>query len=268
MLKILFVTQDDPFYIPKFFREFDKIFDDKDIQIEGVVIQAPLGKKSIGSLVKQMYDFYGPVDFMRLGFRFAINKVLNSMAIRLFNGKFPGSFSVEHYLLKHNWKIIKTNNVNSVDFINMVKAMNLDLIVSAGASQKFKKTILTTPKYGCINIHNSKLPKTRGMLPSFWSLLHYDTEPATAMTVFKMDEELDSGNIILHWEVKLDPKESLEELITRTKVENAHLVLEAIKMYKNGEPALLPNDNSQATYFSFPTKEDVKQFKAKGLKLV
>jgi methionyl-tRNA formyltransferase len=268
MLKILFVTQDDPFYIPEFFKEFDRIFNDPEIKIEGVVIQAPLGKKSIGSLIKQMLDFYGPVNFTGLGFRFAVNKVLNSIAIKLFKGKFPGACSVEHYLLKHNWKIIKTNNVNSPEFISMVKAMNLDLIVSAGASQKFKKTILNTPKFGCINIHNSKLPKTRGMLPSFWSLLNYDVEPTTAMTVFKMDEALDSGDIILQWPVKLDPKESLEELIIRTKKENAHILAEALNLYKNGEPPLLPNDDSQATYFSFPTKEDVKKFKAKGLKLI
>ncbi len=268
MLKILFVTQDDPFYIPSFFKEFDLIFNDNDIKIEGVVIQAALGKKSIKDIIKQMLDFYGWANFFRLGTRFAFYKILNFIAIKGFKGKFPGAFSVEHYLLKNNWKIIKTNNVNSPAFIDLVKKINLDLIVSAGASQKFKPAILNTPKYGCINIHNSRLPKTRGMLPSFWSLLHYDTEPVTAMTVFKMDEELDSGDIILQWDVVLDPKETLEELIIRTKKQNAHLVLEAIKMYKTGEPSLLPNDDSRATYFSFPTREDVMKFKAKGLKLI
>ena len=268
MLKILFVTQDDPFYIPYFFREFDRIFHDEDVQIEGVVIQEPLGKKSLKNLVTQMLDFYGWGNFILLGIKFAVYKVLNSIAIKGFKGKFPGSFSVEHYLLKHNWKIIKTNSVNTPEFIEKVKQMDLDLIVSAGASKKFKATILTTPKYGCINIHNSRLPKTRGMLPSFWSLLNYDIEPVTAMTIFKMDEELDSGDIILQHEVKLDPEESLEALIIRTKKENAHLLVDALNLYKNGEPSLSPNDNSQATYFSFPTKEDVKKFKAKGLKLL
>ena len=268
MLKILFVTQDDPFYIPSFFREFDLIFNDNDIKIEGVVIQAALGKKNIKELIRQMLDFYGLANFFRLGIRFASYKVFNTIAIKGFKGKFPGAFSVEHYLLKTNWKIIKTNDVNSADFVEMVKEMDLDLIVSAGASQKFKSTILSIPKYGCINIHNSKLPKTRGMLPSFWSLLNYDKEPITAMTVFKMDKELDSGDIILQWDVVLNPKETLEELIIRTKKQNAHIVLEAIKLFKTGEPQLLPNDDTQATYFSFPSRDDVRKFKAKGLKLI
>src|ERR1039457_1501507 len=107
MLKILFVTQDDPFYIPYCFREFDRIFHDEDVQIEGVVIQEPLGKKSLKNLVTQMLDFYGWGNFILLGIKFAVYKVLNSIAIKGFKGKFPGSFSVEHYLLKHNWKIIK-----------------------------------------------------------------------------------------------------------------------------------------------------------------
>jgi methionyl-tRNA formyltransferase len=88
------------------------------------------------------------------------------------------------------------------------------------------------------------------------------------MTVFKMNEELDAGDIILQREVVLDPKESLEDLITRTKIANAQLILDAIRLYKNGVPKMIPNDESQATYFSFPTKDDVKRFREKGLKLV
>ena len=267
-LNIMFITQDDPFYIPHFFQEFIDIFNDSDICIKGVVIQAPLGKKSFSNLVKQMFDFYGVVDFVRLGIKYTIAKILNLVAVKLFKGNFWGIFSLEHLLLKKDWKIIYVTNVNSNKFIDMVEEQNIDLLVSVAASQKLKSEILSKPKYGCINIHNAKLPKNRGMLPNFWSLYNYDTEPISAMTVHKMNEKLDEGPIILQKEFSLNPQESLDELIIKTKRANAHLILEVIQMYKQGEPNYLSNDSKAATYNSFPTKEDVRKFRAKGLKLL
>ena len=267
MVRILFVTQDDPFYIPLFFDEFIKIFDDE-VYVEGVVIQPPLGKRSLTTLFRQMLDFYGPIDFVKIGLQYTLYKVLNIIAVTVFRGQFPGVFSLKHLLLKHRWNVLNVNDVNDPTFINMVKSRNLDLIMSVAASQIFKSEILSMPKYGCINIHNSRLPKNRGMLPNFYALYNYDREPNSAMTVHRMNKRLDDGEIILQEEFALDPKESLHRLIMRTKRFNAHLALRAIKLFKNGEPQYLPNDSSRATYNTFPTKEDVKKFRAKGLRLV
>lgn len=267
-LNIMFITQDDPFYIPHFFQEFVDIFNDLDVCIKGVVIQAPLGKKSFRNLVKQMLDFYGPVNFVRLGLQYTIAKILNIVAVKLFKGNFWGIFSLEHLLLKKGWKIIHITDANSKEFREIVEKQNIDLLVSVAASQKLKSEILSKPKYGCINIHNAKLPKNRGMLPNFWSLYNYDLDPISAMTVHKMNEKLDEGSIILQKEFNLNPQESLHELIVKTKRANAHLILEVIEMYKQGEPNYLPNDSQAATYNSFPTKEDVRKFRVKGLKLL
>jgi methionyl-tRNA formyltransferase len=106
------------------------------------------------------------------------------------------------------------------------------------------------------------------MLPNFWSLYQYDADPVSAMTVHKMNETLDDGAIVLQEELHLDPAESLEDLIVRTKRLDAHLVLKALALYKTGEPALLPNDRAQGSYNRFPTREDVSRFRAKGLRLL
>ena len=268
MLNVLLVTQDDPFYVPRFFEEFLALQPDEGVKIHGVVIQAPLGKKSFRALSQQMFDFYGPVDFLRLGCKFACFKVLNLLAVKLFRGQFPGVFSLEHLLLKRRWNTIHLRNVNSPEFLALLEKLQIDLLVSVAASQKFKPEVITKPRYGCINIHNSKLPKNRGMLPNFWSLYHCDTEPISAMTVHKMNEALDDGLIVLQEPIELNPKESLDDLIIRTKRRNAHLIARAISLFKNGEPPYLPNDAAQATYNTFPTKEDVAKFKAKGLRLL
>lgn len=267
-LNILFITQDDPFYIPFFFREFDRIFRDPEVRIHGVVIQAPLGKKSFRALLGQMLDFYGFRDFVRVGIKFAVYKLLNLVAVKACRGKFPGAFSVEHVLLRIGWPIYHARNVNAPEFLETIRSLHLDLIVSVAASQKFQAALMETPRMGCINIHNSKLPKNRGMLPNFWSLFRHDEEPVSAMTVHKMNANLDDGEIVLQEEIRLDARESLHELIIRTKQRNAHVILEAIRLFKVGHPPIYPNDSKLATYNTFPTKEDVRKFRAKGLRLL
>jgi methionyl-tRNA formyltransferase len=268
MLKLVFVSQDDPFFIPEFFQEFIRLYDPGEIQITGVVIQAPLGKKSLGVLARQMLEFYGPWDFFRMGTCYAFRTALGFMAVRIFRGHLWGSFSLEHILRRNGWDIMPWRNVNDPEFIHMVKDTSVDLVISVAASQKFREELLSAPRFGCINIHNSRLPRNRGMLPNFWGLYRYDREPVSGMTVHKMNATLDDGPIILQDDLSLHPEESLHRLMRRAKRLNARLLLSALNLYKQGEPAYKPNDASQATYNSFPTKTDVRAFRAKGLKLV
>jgi methionyl-tRNA formyltransferase len=88
------------------------------------------------------------------------------------------------------------------------------------------------------------------------------------MTVHAMNDCLDDGPIVLQEELPLDPAESLDRLIARTKRLNARLVLKAIALYRHGTPPLSPNDRAHATYNAFPTRADVRRFRAKGLKLL
>lgn len=269
MLKVLFVTQDDPFFVPHFFDEFIAISkEEPEIRVEGAVIQKPLGKRTLKSLVKQMWDFYGPVDFLRVGSLYVVYKTLNIIAVRLFRGRFFGMFSLRHLLLKKGWNVVSMTDVNSTSFINLVRSLEIDLIVSVAASQIFKPPILTAPPYGCINVHSAKLPKNRGMLPNFWALYHYDTEPTSAITIHKMNEHLDDGEIILQEEFPLDPKESLHQLIVKTKRLAAQHMITVLRQYCKGEPTFLRNDPTEATYHTFPAKEDVARFRAKGLRLI
>jgi methionyl-tRNA formyltransferase len=267
-MNILFVTQDDPFFIPQFFDEFFALLEDDRIHVCGVVIQAPLGTSSLARLTRRMLDFYGWAQFIRVGVRFAACKALNAIAVGLFRGRFPGVFSLEHFLLKNRVRILRCADVNDPAFVEHLRSLDLDLIVSVAASRKFGTALLGAARHGCINVHNSKLPKNRGMLPNFWSLYNYETEPVSGMTVHAMNDCLDDGPIVLQEELPLDPAESLDRLIARTKRLNARLVLKAIALYRHGTPPLSPNDRAHATYNAFPTRADVQRFRAKGLKLL
>ena len=267
-INILFITQEDPFFIIHFFREFEKIKTGSDINIQGVIIQDTLGKKSRLALFKQMFEFYGFLNFIILGSKFSYQKALNLFTVKIFKGNFFRAFSLKHFFLKHKWNVISIKDINSDESLEYLKKLNLDLIVSIAASQIFQKDVLEMPKYGCINVHNAKLPQNRGMMPCFWALLNYDKEPYSAMTIHRMNEKLDDGEIILQEEFKLDPNESLYDLLIRTKKMNAHLLMKVLDIYRKGEPEYKLNDATLSTYHSFPTREEVRKFKAKGLKLL
>jgi methionyl-tRNA formyltransferase len=267
MLNIILITQDDPFYIPIFFKELLKRDVSKDFKLVGVVIQPALGKKSIKQLILQMLYLYGFVNFLIVGVKFITYKLLNYFSIKIFKGKFPGIFSVEHLLRKENLNIIQIKNINSQDSLNFLKTLNLDIVFSIAASQIFKEDILNLPRIGCFNIHTSKLPKNRGMMPNFWSLYNYDKDPVSAITIHKMNSKLDDGEILLQQLFDLNPKESLDKLIKRTKKITAELFLEAIIMLDTGKQKFIKNDSSVASYNTFPNKEDVKKFRMKGLRI-
>lgn len=266
MLDIVIVTQNDPFYVPIFFKELLKKNFSSKFNLKGVIIQVPLGKKSLKKLIPQMLNFYGPFYFMIYGFKYVVYNILNFIAVKMFDGNFPFVFSVEHILRKNNVNIIEIKNINSKENLDFLKTLNIDVIFSIAASQIFKKEILNLPKLGCFNIHTAKLPKNRGMMPNFWSLYNYDIEPQSALTIHKMDEKLDDGDILLQKEFELNPRESLDALIRRTKKMSSELFCEAIDILNKGNLNYIKNDVSLATYNTFPTKTDVKKFKGKGLR--
>ncbi len=261
-LKILFITQDDPFYVRLFFEEFFKHYKSLH-EIAAVVIAHAMGKKSYAKLARQMYDFYGPVNFTRMGTKYAFRKVLAHLpnAFRK-NGGFNLAQLCNHYGIP----VIYESKINSADFLETVKNMNIDLIISVAAPVIFKKDIIQLPKYGCINIHHAPLPKYRGMMPNFWQMYH--NEKSVGMTIHEINPKIDDGRIILQREVDIEQGETLHALIKRTKRIGAHLMIEAIEMIRMGKVKYLENKESEGSYFSFPTAEDVREFKRRGKRLI
>ena len=249
--KILIITQDDPFYIKEFFDEFLKNYHDHS-EISGIVICSTMGKKSKYKLIKQMYNFYGLLDFTRMTFRYSLIKVKGNSLENLFNlYKIP---------------VFRANNVNSDDFINYWKKQGITVLVSIAAPQIFKINLLNLPEWGCINIHSGKLPNYRGMMPNFWQMFH--NEKSIGITVHTMDEKIDRGKYVLQQDVNIDPNESLDSLIKRTKRLGAHNIIEVLKQIKEGNISYLPASNEKGSYYTFPTKKEVKEFRKKRKKIL
>lgn len=260
--KFLFITQEDPFYVRLFFEEFLAHYPRRG-EIAGVVVAPTMGKKSLSRLVRQMYDFYGPRDFLVMGMRYAGYKVARRLA-RLFSSR--RFFSIEQVCAHYGVTVFTTPNVNDAEFLARLRTLNLDLIVSVAAPQVFKPALIDLPRLGCINIHNSPLPKYRGMLPNFWQMYH--GENAVGTTIHRINAALDDGNILLQSETPIMADESLDSLIRRTKRAGAHLVQQAVEGLRAGTIVEIENRRDDATYFKFPTRADVREFRRRGYRLV
>jgi methionyl-tRNA formyltransferase len=261
-MKILFITQNDPFYVRLFFEEFFKIYDRLD-EIAAVVIGATMGKKSNVQLARQMYFFYGPMNFFRVGLKYAVYKVLAKIPVFLIP---RGGYSVEQLCKHYGIPVIQEGNVHSREFLTTIAGMDLDLIISVAAPVIFKEALIRVPRKGCINIHNGKLPRYRGMLPNFWQMYH--DEKTMGITIHEINPKIDDGKIIVQEDVAIKPKETLDSLIRRTKKIGAYLMIKAINMIKSGNVEYRENSVSDASYFSFPTREDVREFKRRGKRIM
>lgn len=118
------------------------------------------------------------------------------------------------------------------------------------------------PAEGCINVHAGPLPRYRGMLPTFWVL--YEREAETAVTVHYMNEELDDGPIILQETVPIREDETQASLMRRCKIVGARLLSQTIDLIEMDQVQPEPNPSEEATYYSFPSPQQAREFRAFG----
>lgn len=260
LLKLVFITQDDPFYVRIFFEEFVRVSDRRDGNMT-VVVAPAMGKKSIAALLRQMYDFYGTWNFLRVGIRYILYRLAARLPAR--GGRF---FSVEQVCRYYGVRVMHASDINAPEFLRQMAQWDPDLIVSVAAPQVFREGLIGLPRRGCINIHNSKLPKYRGMLPNFWQMFH--GEKMVGTTIHRINASIDDGDILLQMETRIEAGESLDALMRRTKKLGARLMIEALRLLKTGDIPAMRNRKEDATYFAFPTRRDVDEFRRRGYRLL
>ena len=127
------------------------------------------------------------------------------------------------------------------EFIDMLKNLNPDVICVVAYGKILPKEILEIPKYGCINVHASLLPKYRGAAPIQWSILNGDEK--TGVTTMYMDIGMDTGDMILKEEVKIGESETTGELWNRLSIIGANLLVKTLKEIENGTAKRIPQGN-------------------------
>ncbi|MBQ6947629.1 MAG: methionyl-tRNA formyltransferase [Clostridia bacterium] len=139
-------------------------------------------------------------------------------------------------------------------FLDKLKEYDPDLIVVAAYGKLLPEYILNYPKFGCINVHGSLLPKYRGAAPIQWAVLNGDAE--SGVTIMHMAKEMDTGDIILRKSTTIGSNETSGELFDRLSILGAETLIEAIDLIVNGAVVRQPQDHTAATYAPMLTKED------------
>lgn len=256
-LRAFIITQEDCLYLPQFIHT---VLRHRRANMVGMTILPTLmPKQTWTTTLRDHLALYGPTQFFRQGLRYATRRGLAIVERYL---PVPGHYSVEGVAREFDLPIHETRNVNSQDYLDFLRGLDLDVIISINASQKFKGDILALPRLGCINVHGALLPRYRGRLPSFWVLANGEKETGT--TVHFMNEELDDGPILLQERVEISESDTQDTLIRKTKAAGARLIVEAIDRLERGSANTQPNDRSQATYFSFPTRADGLRLRQQG----
>lgn len=153
---------------------------------------------------------------------------------------------VKECALQHNIPVYQPVRARDEAFVDEMRALNPDVMVVIAFGQILPKSLLELPKYGCVNIHASLLPKYRGAAPIQWAVINGDEE--TGITTMMMDVEMDTGDMLEKTVVKLDPEETGGSLFDRLSLLGGDLILSTLSKLEKGEITPVPQDHEKATY--------------------
>lgn len=153
---------------------------------------------------------------------------------------------VKEYALEQGLTVYQPQKVKTPEFVELLHELQPELIVVAAFGQFLSKEILELPKYGCINVHASLLPKYRGAAPIQYAIIKGEKE--SGVTIMQMDIGMDTGAMLDKVVVPIEENTTMGELHDALREQGATLLLEVIDKLAAGTAVAEPQDNEQATY--------------------
>ena len=256
-LRVLIVTVDEYFYIPKF---LDGVLQADGIEVVGVTGVPPsLGNQSTPRFAWGLFRRFGAKIFAKQ-LAFYGKHFFFDMAHRL-TGTFQ-PYSPKTLARTHDVEYKHVSDVNTEQYFEYVRSKSPDVVASVAAPQKFDAALLDIPDHGTINIHSSLLPDYRGLSPSFWTLRN--EESRTGITVHYMDEGLDTGDVIVQEPLDISEIDTLHTLNTRVAEAGSPLLVEALEQIRTGTVERTEIDPDDGSYYSLPSRDDVRTFLDRG----
>lgn len=153
---------------------------------------------------------------------------------------------VKEYAMAQGLTVYQPQKVKTPEFVELLHELQPELIVVAAFGQFLSKEILELPKYGCINVHASLLPKYRGAAPIQYAIIKGEKE--SGVTIMQMDIGMDTGAMLDKVVVPVAENTTMGELHDALREQGAALLLEVIDKIAAGTAVAEPQDNEQATY--------------------
>lgn len=160
---------------------------------------------------------------------------------------------VKEKALELGLEVYQPNNVNDAESMEIIKSLNPDFIVVVAYGQILKKQILESPKYACLNVHASLLPKYRGAAPINWAIVNGEKE--TGITIMEMGEGLDTGDMILWESIPIGLDDDYPTIHDELSKIGGSLIVDSLENIKNDNFSKTVQDHSLSSYASMLRKE-------------
>jgi len=151
-------------------------------------------------------------------------------------------------------EILQPSSIKSHEIFDRIHRLKPDALVVVAFGQILPNPFLCSPRIGAVNIHASLLPKYRGPAPIQWALINGEKE--TGITSIRMDEGLDTGDILMSTRVSILPDDTSATLHDRLAKIGADILIQTLKGLERGRITPIPQDHSRATYAPMLRKED------------
>lgn len=162
---------------------------------------------------------------------------------------------VKELSMRLHLPVFQPESIKSPTVLEQVRYMHPDLIVVAAYGQLLPQALLDIPKFGCMNIHGSLLPKYRGAAPVHWALL--DGESKTGVTIMMVSDKLDSGGILAQEEITIRRRDNSQIIHDKLADIGARLLVRTISDFLAGKVAPKPQGASSTAYARKLTKADM-----------
>ena len=160
---------------------------------------------------------------------------------------------VKETALTHGIEVYQPTKIRDAECVEYLRKYHADIMIVAAFGQILSKEILDMPKYGCVNVHASLLPKYRGAAPIQWAVIN--GEEVSGVTTMRMDIGIDTGDMIEKVEVPLDKEETGGSLFDRLAEEGAKLCVHTMAEIEAGRATYTKQDESEATHTSMIKKQ-------------
>jgi methionyl-tRNA formyltransferase len=245
-VKIVFLTTDDPIYLPDF---FETVLAERARDTEHVYVVPPLykGQTRLEAASRYLRTF-GPLAFLRL-------------ASRVLGARVRGR-SLERICRRKGVACSEVDDVNAEPFLEELRTLDPSVIVSVSCPQIFRKSLIDLPRLGILNIHGAILPHYRGVMPSFWMLANGEND--AGVSIYFVNEQIDAGDLCGQRVFDVLPDDSLDSFLRRSKTIAAELLLEVLGEMESNTLGRTPLDLTKGSYYSWPDRAAVKRFRAAG----
>lgn len=248
-VKLSFLTTDDPIYLPAF---FDRVLARLGGLAQAVYVVPPLyrGQTPLDAVVRYARTF---------GLRAAAGLTARVVGTKLRRR------SIAAVCRRHGVVCESVADVNAPGFLDRLRQDRPDALISVSCPQLFKQPLTELPRYGILNIHGALLPQYRGVMPSFWMMKN--GERTAGVTIYFVDDRIDAGQRCAQRAFAIRDDESLDQLLRRSKAIAADLLLEVIDGLQAGSIEKHPMDLTRGSYYSWPDREAVREFREAGRRI-